>query len=412
MKLFENNEELISEFAKSFTKVNDILSRLELHLWLHDNPIMLAKIEDLFVAIIDYMHEALRFYRESKLKHALRSFVTPFGVWLAPTIRQIEAYSNSITELSILLSQVVQHSTRKEIQSLSQNMENFFQKVLTKLDRHGLDLSDMRVTVMIRASKSDTFDDPNNILDIRLSLCEKNPAKRAANIDGVWQSPALRIWNNGQNVHLLLVQGSVPRKLELNAVGTYMSAYIRNSKVPALFALQKSGSKNSIKATPQDIYRYLAMQALRVNEDSLYGKLCATLNAQRVESASTDQDWEAMIAHALRGLKDVYLLVDLDLPIEQEITSTFAQRLLAGLLRLACACKPTNVKIAVMSNRRSRRGVTLPANTQVLDLDAVLSKDRRTSLYRTQAATRRGRGRGRSSFQACLRDKASAADMA
>lgn len=285
-------------------------------------------------------------------------------------------------------------------------LKEMLRQVLTKLDIQGVDIRDVQVTAMIHATKASCLGEPGNILQLRLSRHNRRSARRPINIDRVWRSSALKRWSTGSDFCLLLIQGSVPRRLELDAIGVHMARHIGQSKLPVLFALQQERASNSSQTTPEDIYRYLAMQALRLNEETLCGKVSDSFNSRKVESATTEQHWESIIAQALRGIREVYLVIELDL-LERDTTGDIAQRMLLGLLRLASACRPTNLKIAMTSNKRVPRSSVPSSDTQVLDLDAVIRTSHRTPVHRnlTQSFVRRGRsrgGRGAANFQTRL----------
>lgn len=361
-------------------------------------------MEDLFVAIVDYMHEALRFYHEGKFQHFLRALVKPFQLQLAPKIQQIEDCSTSINHLSVLLSQVAQQDNTEMVQRILEDntsMKDMLCQLLTKINSLGLDTRDLQITAMIRATKTNSMDEPANVLQFRLSRCKRRVSRNPVDIDGVWRSSALKRWSTNPRFSFLLVQGSLLRKFELDAIGTQMAGWIGQSKLPVLFALRPEGRPESYRTTPEDIYRYLAMQALTINVEALSGRVSGSFNSSRLESATTEQHWESIIVQALRGLHEVYVVIELDL-LERDDTGMLAQQMLASLLRLASACKPTRLKVAITSNRRVQHGSILPVETPVLNLDALLRTERRTPSHRNvmHTAGRRGQGRGASSFQA------------
>lgn len=411
-QLLQNHDQLLAEFAKSSTKINDILARLQIQAEIFDEPLMRQKLEELFVALIHFQHETLRFYEEGKWRHGWRSLVGPFSLRLAPKIQFIEACAASVTEYSKALSQQEQHTMSTNLENTSKNVNAIWDLLVqlnTKIERQSICLRDLQVAGMIRNASTDSLDEPDSVLGIRISLCNLHRARHKTDIDVFWKSSALDRWNTGEDIHLLVVQGTLPNRFELSAIGTYMTQYVRRSKTPVLFALQSSSHQMHDKITPIAIFRYLAMQALRLNSESVSQQVSDELNSVKVASASNELHWMSIIASALRAVRQVYVVVDLDLVIKTDESGTLSGSLLLDLARLIAECKPTKMKIVVLSNRRLSAPTRLPSGGQLLRLDTIFRRHRGASVHhrRGRVGTQRVRGQGAMGFQTRLMDSKS-----
>ena len=79
LQLFQNHEELLTGLAKTLTKVSDVLPQIEIQLDLYDEPLMQLAAEMIYTHFIELFHEMVKFYEESPLKHAWKSFSAPWA---------------------------------------------------------------------------------------------------------------------------------------------------------------------------------------------------------------------------------------------------------------------------------------------------------------------------------------------
>jgi hypothetical protein len=234
---------------------------------------------------------------------------------------------------------------------------------------------DMRTAGMIEAAKSDIFSDPCDILDLRVSLCRRQHKRQALNIDAVWSSASLKAWNSGPESAILIVQGSVSKKAETLAVGTFMTKFMQIEQVPVLWALQSVVNNQPVRTTPLQILRYLAMQALQQNQDTIGNHISESFNHTRISSAHTIQHWTTILKSAIESVPIVYVLIDLDL-IELDDSSTMLPALLQSLSHLTDECKPTVLKVVLINKLRTVNVDMQSSGSETLNLEKILNNSR------------------------------------
>jgi hypothetical protein len=263
---------------------------------------------------------------------------------------------------------------------------------------------DMRSAGMIEAAKSDIFSDPCDVLDLRVSLCKRQQKQQALNIDAVWSSASLRAWSSAPDSAVLIVQGSLSKKMETLAVATSMTKFMQSENVSVLWALQSPVNKRPVKTTPLQILRYLAMQALRQNQHTIGVHVSESFNQTRISSAHTTQHWTAILKSALESVPTTYVLIDLDL-MDLDNSTAMLPTLLQSLSHLTEECKPTVLKIALINKLRMVSVDMQSSGSETLNLEKVLLNDSRISRTRgrQQANNIPLRGAASSAFRSRLK---------
>jgi hypothetical protein len=234
---------------------------------------------------------------------------------------------------------------------------------------------DMRTAGMIEAAKSDIFSDPCDVLDLRVSLCRRQHKRQALNIDAVWSSDSLKAWNSSTQSAVLIIQGSLSKKAETLAVGTFMTKFMQSEQISVLWALQSVVANQPVTTTPLQILRYLAMQALRQNQDTIGNHISESFNQTRISSAHTIQHWTTILKSALVSVPIAYVLIDLDL-VDLDDSSTMLPALLQSLSDLTDECKPTVLKVVLINKLRTVSVDMQSSGSETLNLEKILNNSR------------------------------------
>jgi hypothetical protein len=248
---------------------------------------------------------------------------------------------------------------------------------------------------MVHAAHSNIFADPGDILEFRLSLHRRQHKLQNADIDAVWSSGPLKSWTAGPGSAILVVQGSLLVGPHTLAVGTFMTKFVQSEKVTALWALQNLGPGQHVKTTCTQIIKYLAMQALRLEHETISNRISQSFNQTRISSAHTIEHWTTILSMALKGVPVVYVLIDLDLMDLADPSASIAV-LLQSLSELILACEPTVLKIVLINKLRTVT-VNLPSGgAETLSLEKILRSGTHTSRVRSRQqmnhTTMRGKG--------------------
>ena len=75
-----NHEDLLTNIAKTLTRIADVLPRAELHLILYPTPAMLTAVSEVYAHVIKFLEYAVRWYKKGKLAHSVGSILKPFQI--------------------------------------------------------------------------------------------------------------------------------------------------------------------------------------------------------------------------------------------------------------------------------------------------------------------------------------------
>jgi hypothetical protein len=261
-------------------------------------------------------------------------------------------------------------------------------------------VSDLQAAKMISETKSDDFSEPLATLGSRLLFCRRHQARQHKDIDVLCHSLVLKHWSCSATSAVILIQGFPTNKdTERMLLGTAMVDYVRQSSVPILWALQALGPSRFAPTTTVQLLKHLAMQVLRSRSSSVEDQISPEFNATRTASASTKDHWIDILKHALSGMPLAYIVIDLNLLSQGDGLFTCVTHLIE-------ACKPTKLKIALISRRRLPRADYKSSGTTVLDADKTMSSGPRALAGQPRSqpggGVRRGAGRGAIAFRARL----------
>jgi hypothetical protein len=80
------------------SEIADLLPRIEKYIDLAHDDTLERKAEALYVLLLEYFHEMLKFYEEGRFKHIWKSLVQPYAIRLKPLKDQIDRASKSFSE--------------------------------------------------------------------------------------------------------------------------------------------------------------------------------------------------------------------------------------------------------------------------------------------------------------------------
>lgn len=253
---------------------------------------------------------------------------------------------------------------------------------------------DMRRSGMIEAAMTTGFEEPGDVLIVRMSFCKRQHSRQNIDIGPVWSCGPLRSWCESTDSATLVAQGSLSKKAECLAIGTSMAAFVQSEQVPVLWALQNSPKDEQVQTTPAQVLKYLTVQAPRLSFGGVSPQVSQALNKTRISSASTVEHWVALLSLALANVPIAYAVIDLDLFKSDDNTAT-TQLFFERLSELPKSCKPTLLKIAVVNKRRTAQIDLMGISPAVINLEKILQSRRGTprrqyTPHRAGHGTRKG----------------------
>jgi hypothetical protein len=189
------------------------------------------------------------------------------------------------------------------------------------------------------------------------------------------------------------------------AVATFMTKFMQSEQVPVLWALQSVVNNQPVKTTPLQILRYLAMQALRQNQDTIGNHISESFNQTRISSAHTIHHWTTILKSAIESVPIAYVLIDLDL-IDLDDSSTMLPALLQSLSDLTDECKPTVLKVVLINKLRTVSIDMQSSGSETLNLEKILNNSRISRARgRQQASNTPLRGAASLAFRSRLKNQ-------
>ena len=113
-----NHEALIKELAKALCRVSDALPQVEQELLLFPSERMSSLVTELFTKIIQFADEAIRWYGEGGLKHAVGSILNPYSLRFKDTVDDILDISARVEKAALSASMAELRQTRMELEAL------------------------------------------------------------------------------------------------------------------------------------------------------------------------------------------------------------------------------------------------------------------------------------------------------
>lgn len=419
-----NYEELVKELAKALCRIGDALPQAQLHLLLHPTTAMKGLVVGLYVLIIKFTRRAMKWFNESRLQHMISSITHPYGLRFKDMVDTISETSRRVERLALSLSMTELRQTRLELENTRREQRAIhdiavrtdhkidgwlrclwhIQVALTwdpayhSIQHSGLIDTNRRVceiqfSLLMSFTSASPFSTPEfsrNYYTVRRNC---NRRRGLDNNKVVQDSLQLRAWSSGKESSQLGICGSFNTRQTVRDFAADMIDLITEAQVPVLWALNIPHSE--LQYSPEDIIKYIISQVLRKNH-TLLNERSAALNAARYQSATTVDDWVALLGKVLEGLPHAYLIIDVDFLQNSEGTVTswtqLFQRLFEGLEARGAR---TILKVALLGSRTAHRSCLNELDQrQVLQLPkARISKVTKASA-RTSSYGRARKARG------------------
>jgi hypothetical protein len=235
-----NHEELTSELTKAFSKISEVLPRVEFDLVLYPIDEMKQKMEDLYAQLIRFYHRALKWYEASRAKHAVVAFLHPYKLRFEDILQEIHERARSIDKLAVTMARGEMRSIYRLVKQcldeqthlsahhrLSHNAivnieESQVQTFARLADLQQLLVShqavnsgillntqqmvrENQVALMIAAASSSMLPTPQDSLRRLVALQSAQHAPIFAHVDCFWKDKALKAWAMSPEASLLIV---------------------------------------------------------------------------------------------------------------------------------------------------------------------------------------------------------------
>jgi hypothetical protein len=91
-----NHEELLAQISKTVSRIADVLPRAELASSLYQTDRMNRAIAHLYVKIMRFVQDAVKWYKMSKFKHSITSITRPYDLNFKEIVEEITKASRNV----------------------------------------------------------------------------------------------------------------------------------------------------------------------------------------------------------------------------------------------------------------------------------------------------------------------------
>ena len=137
--------------------------------------------------------------------------------------------------------------------------------------------------------------------------------------DPFWLTSKFQAWNSATCSSLVMIKGSFGSQTNVKDFLADSIMCIRQSNVPVIWAL-KTLDSTDFRMSLVDLLKYLTYQALKLQHMPTESSL--SLNCARFQSARDENEWFNLLAASLASLKQIYIIMDLELLSSELATTT------------------------------------------------------------------------------------------
>ncbi|KAF2112710.1 hypothetical protein BDV96DRAFT_156385 [Lophiotrema nucula] len=362
-----NHEELIKELAKALCRIGDALPQAEILLMLHPTAVMKELVMTLYIQIIKFARRAWKWFRESPMVHALKAITHPYTLRFKDTVESISETSRRIERLALTLSMAELRKTREELADARREQSAIHEVTVEtrqKIDAYhniqfaGLLDTNRRVceiqfSQLMSFASTTPFATPEVIRNYHTTRRNRNRRRGTGSSVVFQQCPQLQMWASETKSAEVAICGGFASRRVIRDFAADIIDLILEARLPTLWALDLPDME--IRYSPEDIVRYLVSQVLRKNH-TLLNEKSGALSAARYQSASSVEDWFALLGSVLEGMPQVYFIVDMEF-LQKSVGGELSWVLLFRHLFecLKARSLATAVKVAFLSSRSTHR---------------------------------------------------------
>jgi hypothetical protein len=127
----------------------------------------------------------------------------------------------------------------------------------------------------------------------------------------IWSSSTLQDWADAKESATINICGSFAARLQARDFAIDAIDYIGKSNAPVIWALNIDTCQDN-RVALTDALKHLILQILKINHTVMTERTLA-LNAAQFQSATALSDWVEIFGAALRGLPQLYIVIDAEI---------------------------------------------------------------------------------------------------
>lgn len=287
-------------------------------------------IVDMYTNILRFLLRALGWYKESKAKHVLHSITRPAELRYNDILSSISVLHSSLMETAATSSYAEQRDMHNSIAQQAQGQKHILRslehlrvevanikRIVTPIQSIILtasiplrqQLSQVQLSQLISGISIHTIPDP--IKAFRASvLLMKRPGAVTIRGPEFWLDDKIQKWNQSEQSSLVIINGTRIAQSQIKYFYNESIASLLQKKIPIIWVLRTLvNSANRI--TPIDVLKYLASQAIQVNQN-LHTDPTLTEHLQLRNHAKSEEDWINVLLSAVHGIPLLYIIIDVE----------------------------------------------------------------------------------------------------
>ncbi|KAI1876814.1 uncharacterized protein JN550_000886 [Neoarthrinium moseri] len=320
-----NHEELLAEFARAIANIANVLPRTKFLCELYPTKEMQEAIASVYTKILDFVLESVKWYKKSKLQHALSAVVSPYKLSFKNIVDEIAERSRCVDDLANAAFKAELRDVHLEVRTLRSEMsymQNHFLSMNQTLVENQMIQRQMTIHQrqqnmlllewqignlrQILESSDSEYGNAEQMLGFGRSLRNRRRLRTPTHMPHS-EIPKLEAWASSQQSTLLIAQGHGIKNSPMDFAVDFLDVVI-DAQAPAVWALP-AGSDHTPTLT--DIVQSLVLQTLL-----LLGRTTGStaeplsVSIQDLSSASSTSDWFTILDRCFRCVQRVFVVVD------------------------------------------------------------------------------------------------------
>lgn len=409
-------------------------------------------IVTMYAHILKFLIRAMRWFKESRLSHAIHSITRPSELRFDDLVEQIKYSSQSVAELASASSQAelrdlhirqqnfivsqsgFQHEQRKFVSNQLAFNEELKNRLLERdsvenkiefLKNAFLDLRESIVSQqylslsaqftvqhnisgcqiqellsLLADSTDSSLLDPKVAFQSSLVLRNQRRQRRFSKSPSFWLDPKIQSWNQAQISSLVMIKGVRKCRFQIQDFLVDSISQLVDRNIPTIWMIKTAlhYEDNEKQPTSIELLKNIISQAIKLNP-SLHNDTPLSQPLSNITNATTESDYFDILASVIQALPLLYIFIDIELiSISLNINAEFSipkhfQKLFLDLEKRSVS---TVIKVILVSYGSPAFGTMTSVEERNLVVSLVnTSKRTSTRIAIRNRSARGGRGNRR-----------------
>ncbi|KAF2103667.1 hypothetical protein NA57DRAFT_8357, partial [Rhizodiscina lignyota] len=295
-----NHAESASKLSKSVSQVADLLPQQSLLLVLYPTAQMQTSVARLYAHILIFFVSALKWYKDSRLVHAIKSILQPWDMKFRTQYEAIAAETQQVRRLAEVALNVEVRDTRLEV------LQGMLKEIRLDLTSQRTTLNRVHLNQMLSLPMWNSLPTSGESLQFCRSMRNRHRAPMRLQLPEVEK---LNAWSLQKSSPLLLIDTYIPAVAKAFMVD--LIDLVQTNRMQIIWALRyEEYWSQRLRAT--DIVRMLTLQAMQVGAGNLLDSPFP-ITVEQLREAAGLQQWVAILGRMLTSISSAFIVLDADL---------------------------------------------------------------------------------------------------